>query len=134
MQLPPPQQTFSEVRSSLIPKLVLLNSTANGILISRLISTPISHIIHSSKSTTKAHKLVNIRIVDKNTSNLKHQGNLTNEYKGGDSSTQTIPGDNGYEMQTSMAVRCAEDPVERFQHFRGRQSHEEAKRIASTVS
>lgn len=36
--------------------------------------------------------------------------------------------------QTSMAVRCAEDPVERFQHFRGRQSHEEAKGIASTVS
>ena len=73
--------------------------------------------------------------MDKNTSNLKHQGNLTNEYKGGDSSTQTIPGDNEYEIkQTSMAVRRAEDPVERFQHFRGRQSHEEAKRIASTVS
>ena len=38
-------------------------------------------------------------------------------------------------QQTSMAVRRAEDPVKRFQHFQGiqRQSHEEAKGIASTV-
>ena len=101
MQLPPPQQTFSEVRSSLIPKIGLLNPTANGILISRLISTPISHVIHSSKSTTKARKLVNTRIMDKNTGNLKHQGNPTNEYQGGDSSTQTIPGNNGHGMPTN---------------------------------